>query len=119
MSWPVWWVSKNPNDSRWRCAYIAFRRSYSTASESRPASQRRNSISTPLITPAATTSAAKVKSSRSERAAEETVSITRPVRYGTVRPAAWAPTASSVEAITWPLYGRRKPSSRRNVTRSG
>ena len=33
--------------------YMRFRRSYSTASESRPASHRRNSIITPLTAPEA------------------------------------------------------------------
>src|SRR6185437_6967215 len=42
-------------------------------------------------------------------------SMARPVRNGIVSSDLWEPMASSVETITWPRYGRRKPKRRRNV----
>ena len=46
MSWPVCWRSKKASSSDWRCEYIRLRRSYSTPSDTRPATSRRDTLNT-------------------------------------------------------------------------
>ena len=53
ISCPVCWVSKNATSSDWRCEYIRLRRSYSTPSDTRPATSRRDTLNASRSTPAA------------------------------------------------------------------
>src|SRR6185312_6484512 len=69
----------------------------------------------PWSAPATTISPALSMRALRSRCPGWVASMARPVRNGIVSTATWEPMASSVETITWPRYGRRKPNRRRNV----
>src|SRR5689334_7748503 len=72
-------------------------------------------MSTPWRAPATTISPALSMRALRSRCPGWVASMARPVRNGIVSTATWEPMASSVETITWPRYGRRKPKRRRSV----
>ena len=97
ISCPVCWPSKKASSSDWRCWYIRLRRSYSTPSETVPATIRRATLNTSRSTPATATAIASGQRLAPPLPMSSTV---RPTRYGISTLTPIAAPASRNERIT-------------------
>ena len=97
MSWPVCWVSKKASSSDWRWWYIRLRRSYSTPSDTWPATIRRATLKTSRSSPAAATATASGQRSVAPVRISSTV---RPTRKGIRTPTPIATAASTNDTMT-------------------